>query len=254
MPAHPSRAGAAYRAALLALACVTSSVRSADAGEKARPVTVLRAPTRAAPVADAAHATWVSRDASAVGAAVPVVYLHGIHGRPENGCPWFTAPSLGEVLCPTAARSEPYGTFSWSGTRADEDVVAETSALATARAGAASLPLLVGFSQGAYVAARVVPRLPGRFRGLVLVGADAQLDARVLVSAGITRVALLAGDYDAASAPMRRTQGALLAAGYDARFVSLGRVGHTYVPDSESKLAELRSALAWAAGASSTGS
>ena len=38
-----------------------------------------------------------------------VVYLHGMHGRASNGCPWFRggASELGWLVCPEAIEAQP---------------------------------------------------------------------------------------------------------------------------------------------------
>ena len=182
--------------------------------------------------------------------APTAIYLHGIQGRPENGCPWVGSDAFGWLVCPNATIANGNGTFSWAWSSADTAVITRAEALARARGATDGPPVLVGFSQGAYIAARIATERPGRYRALVLIGADVPLDGRSLARAGVTRVALLAGDHDGASLPMRRAANTLAAAGIDARFTSLGRAGHTYVPETADHAARLSAALRWAATAS----
>lgn len=181
--------------------------------------------------------------------APTAIYLHGIQGKPENGCPWFAGGPFGWLVCPAATRALGGGTFSWAWTSDDAAVIASAEGLARSQGAPREPPVVVGFSQGAYVAAHLVAAGGVRYRALVLIGADVVLDARSLNGAGVSRVALAAGDNDAASPGMRRTAKALAAEGVDATFVSLGRAGHTYVPETPERLAALTAALTWAAAA-----
>jgi len=179
---------------------------------------------------------------------VTVVYLHGVHGRAENGCPWLRAGAseLGWLVCPEANQHLSNGTFSWTGTVADQRAVVERAEHAAQAQGAdpTGRGVLVGFSQGAYVALDLVHASLGRYRGLVLIGAEVEPSAAVLAAGGIDRVVLAAGDLDAASLPMRRAAERLRHS-VDVRFVSLGRIGHSYeTTDREA----LRDAIAWAGG------
>lgn len=185
------------------------------------------------------------------GKPLTVVYLHGIHGRPENGCPWFREGSseLGWLVCPAANERLPNGTFSWAGTAADQRAViarAERAAAAEGR-GAESPSVLVGFSQGAFVAMDLVHGRLGRYRGLVLIGADVAPTRAMLEASGVARVVLAAGDLDGASGPMKRATERLRAQGMDARFVSLGRIGHSYETTEKEAL---RDAIVWVGGSS----
>jgi predicted esterase len=178
-----------------------------------------------------------------------VVYLHGVHGRAENGCPWLRAGAseLGWLVCPEANEHLSNDTFSWAGSVTDQRAVVARAERAAQAQGAdpASPGVLVGFSQGAYVALDLVHAGLGRYRGLVLIGAEVEPSREVLVAGGIDRIVLAAGDLDGASLPMRRSAERLRARGLDVRFVSLGHIGHSYeTTDREG----LRDAIAWAGG------
>ncbi len=183
--------------------------------------------------------------------AITVVYLHGIHGLPANGCPWLRdgATEIGWLVCPEANQRLSNGTFSWGGTVASQrEVVARAERAAQAQgADPAAANVLVGFSQGAYVALDLVHAHLGRYRGLVLIGADVTPSRQLLQDGGVSRIVLAAGDLDGASGPMKRAAEQLRREGIDVRFVSLGRIGHSYAtPDKEA----LRDAIVWAGSSS----
>ena len=176
-----------------------------------------------------------------------VVYLHGIHGRAENGCPWLHegASEIGWLVCPSANEHLANDTFSWAGTVADQRaVVARAERAAQAQgADAASANVIVGFSQGAYVALDLVRARLGHYRGLVLIGADVEPSRAVLSAGGVGRIVLAAGELDASFAPLQRAAARLRREGMEVRFVDLGRIGHSYeTTDKEA----LRDAIAWA--------
>jgi predicted esterase len=103
--------------------------------------------------------------------------------------------------------------------------------------------VIVGFSQGAYVALDLVRARLGRYRGLVLIGADVEPAKVLLDAAGVGRIVLAAGALDASYAPLQRAAARLRREGMDVRFVDLGRIGHSYqTTDKEA----LRDAIAWA--------
>jgi predicted esterase len=180
-----------------------------------------------------------------------VVYLHGIHGRAENGCPWLRegASELGWLVCPDANEHLANDTFSWAGSVADQHaIVARAERAAQAQgADATSAGVLVGFSQGAYVALDLVRAQLGRYRGVVLIGADVTPSRAVLAAAGVERIVLAAGDLDGASGPMKRAAEHLGHDGMEVRFVSLGRIGHSYQTTEKEAL---RDAIVWAGGSS----
>lgn len=176
-----------------------------------------------------------------------VVYLHGIHGRAENGCPWLRdgASEIGWLVCPSANAPLANGTFSWGGTVAEQRaVVARAERAAQAEgADAEGANVLVGFSQGAFVALDLVRARLGRYRGLVLIGADVEPARASLDQAGVGRIVLAAGALDASFGPLQRAAARLRREGMDVRFVDLGRIGHTYqTTDKEA----FRDAIAWA--------
>ena len=187
--------------------------------------------------------------ASAASDPLTVVYLHGVHGRAENGCPWFRggASELGWLVCPEGVAHEASGAASWGGDVFAQGAVVTHALRAARERGASSEPgVAVGFSQGGYVALDLVKTRQARFRGLVLIAApEAHPSARKLRDAGVERVALAAGSEDAAYAPLVEDAKRLQREGMDARFFDLGRVGHTYAAEETETL---REAIAWAGG------
>lgn len=184
-------------------------------------------------------------------APLTVVYLHGIHGRPENGCPWLRegASEVGWLVCPAANSRLPNDTFSWGGTLAEQHAVVARAEQAAKAQGASAdgANVIVGFSQGAYLAIDLVRARLGHYRGLVLIAADVEPSRAMLSAAGIDRIVLAAGDLDGSSAPLKRTAERLRREGMDVRFVSLGRIGHSYETTEKESL---RDAIVWAGGSS----
>ncbi len=180
-----------------------------------------------------------------------IVYLHGICGRAENGCPHFASGAASWLLCPHAPRACPGGGDSWGDAReASATVLQAEGDLERAYASTKALPgsgrILVGFSQGGYVARAIYGERPNAFRGMMVLGADVRFARADLERAGVRRVALGAGRFDATFAPLRRATEALAAEGFPVRFVDLGDVGHTYVAAPTSALA-ISHALSWLA-------
>ncbi len=159
------------------------------------------------------------------------VYLHGVCGLTANGCTHFEG-APGWLVCPQANQRCANGGSSWSGSL-EEKRATVNAALDAARAqwpeSARAPVVLVGFSQGAYVAMDLARAEPGRFAGLLLLGADTGHAVDALRASRARRVALACGAYDMMFPRMRATPGALAASGIAARFGSLGAVGHTYV-------------------------
>ena len=83
----------------------------------------------------------------------------------------------------------------------------------------------------------------GSYRGLVLIAADVAPDRALLEGAGVSRVVLAAGELDASFAPLRNAAARLAQEGFDVRFVSLGKIGHTYQTTEKEAL---RDAIVWA--------
>lgn len=175
------------------------------------------------------------------------VYLHGLCGGPWRGCGALrdAATSQGWLLCPTAPGDCAWGGPSWSAPPRARDATLSRALRAAGPADGARV--LVGFSQGAFTALDIARRSPGRWSALALIGADVRVDASALRRAGVRRVLLAAGRFDGASRAMRATAARLAGEGFDARFLSLGDVGHT--PSAHPASAGWYEPLAWLHGA-----
>ncbi len=184
------------------------------------------------------------------GRARVVVLLHGMCDEAAWMCDRVPREALGDrfVVCPRAPRACRGGGALWSGgtERTREIVLASLEAL-DARFGdgveTRRQVVLAGFSQGAYVAAAVATSAPGPFSELLLVGSRVSPAAVLLRANGVERVLLAAGEFDGARPDMTLAARVLDRAGMPARFVSLGRAGHSFAPSE----AWLREALGWLA-------
>ncbi len=170
--------------------------------------------------------------------------LHGMCGEPAGGChalgaagrhdSWLVCPS-GNVRCGDQ--------FDWQG---DGERKARhldaTAALMRERWPTLVAPpgddVLVGFSRGAFVARDVAYARPGRYKGLVLIGAALTPDPQRLRDNGVRRVVLASGDYDDARPTMLAATARLLRGGVEARFVSTGKIWHQLPENLEQVLRE----------------
>lgn len=101
---------------------------------------------------------------------------------------------------------------------------------------------LMGFSQGAYAAFSIARSDPGEWSRLLLIAAEVYPNARRLRRDGVKRVLFAAGDYDRTHGPMWTAARRLSRRGYPARFMSLGKVGHTFPDDMTKRMTD---AVAW---------
>lgn len=196
------------------------------------------------------HSFLAYAPATAKRSSIPVVYLHGVNGRAENGCPHFRsgASEVGWLVCPEGVeKNEATRTASWGGDVIKQGAVVSRALKAAESKGASKEPgVVVGFSQGSYVALDLVKTNLGHFRGLVLIAApEAHPSAKKLQAAGIERVVLAAGARDSSHDVLIADVKRLRDEGMDARFVDLGNIGHTYATEDN---AVLRDAIVWAAG------
>jgi pimeloyl-ACP methyl ester carboxylesterase len=163
------------------------------------------------------------------------VYLHGVCGLTQNGCGHFEG-APGWLVCPQANTACANGGSAWGGSVQDKIAVVDAALEASRAAWPESRRapvVLVGFSQGAYVAMDIARAQPGRFAGMLLLGADTGHAVDRLRAAHVPRVGLVCGAYDMMFPIMRDTPRALAQStpGVAALFGSLGHVGHTYVAE-----------------------
>ncbi|MDB4996144.1 MAG: hypothetical protein JWM74_3576 [Myxococcaceae bacterium] len=228
---HAARACVSLGLGLSCLLVVANAIAGGDAPPK----------PGAAPQVTFAPA---ARESASSSKAPVAVYLHGMCGRAENGCPLFAEGTreFGFLACPQAnARCEGGGS-SWGGDLAAREKTIDAAvagiAAANGNADGDAPTVLLGFSQGAYLAPQIALDRPGKYKAMLLIGANVVLDPAMLHRAGVERVALAAGQNDGTFLQMKKTAADLAKAGYPARFVSLGKVGHTYVGESPDTLKE----------------
>jgi predicted esterase len=168
-------------------------------------------------------------------AARPVtVLLHALCADDHWTCDWlqYFAMAPQWQLCPRAPVACGGGGYQWTAPAAVTRRLLERS-VATTEAAHGDLVrpgsvVIAGFSQGAYAVAAVVHDLAAHagstlhVRGVVVQGAGVRFVAADVLRLG-ARVALMAGDLDAAAPAMRAEAAALSRAGVDARYVSLGK-------------------------------
>lgn len=192
---------------------------------------------------------YAPKDASAARPAI--VFLHGMWASPEDSCEAFesAATPFGFLVCPRA--NAPLGDSGdlkmWVGTYVDaaqriHGALDAAEALAPGKLERRQGGTLLGFSNGAYFAAEVACSERGRWSGLVLMSMKLDLDAKRLEAAGVKRVLLAAGERDEARFSMERLARRLDGAGVEARYMSLGDVGHAFPSDMGARMC---AAIAW---------
>lgn len=177
------------------------------------------------------------------------IYLHGIAGGPERGCAELAhaVPTYGWLVCPHANVRDGQK-YSWGGSLAEQWAVVTHAVREVANepeVDASAPVVLLGFSQGAYVAADLVTAYPNKIRAALFVGANVRPQKDALVRSGVKKVAFTAGLYDGTYGYLAESARLLAAEGYPAQFRSLGKVGHTYVGDAEARAID--SLVSWMA-------
>jgi predicted esterase len=181
--------------------------------------------------------------------AMPLtVALHGRDMDPLDMCERWNEQGRDHSWLACPAGNMPGGeTFDWGGT-SEERLAALDAQLNAIDSVYGELvdhdhgDVLVGFSRGAFMARDLAYAKPGRFRGMILLGAAVRLDAAELRAAGVRRVVLASGDKDEARATMQHTALRLAANGVLTRFVSLGPYYHV-LPNDLGPV--MREALTW---------
>jgi predicted esterase len=193
-----------------------------------------------------------------LGAMPLTVALHGKDMDPLDMCEswndqgrdrsWLVCPAGNSTGAETPRPgAPPVEGFDWGGT-ADDRLAALDAQLGAVDTVYGSLvdhargDVIVGFSRGAFLARDLVYARPGRFRGMILMGAAAKLEADRLRAAGVRRVVLACGDKDEARPTMTHTAARLAASGIATKFVSLGPIYHV-LPTDLGRV--MQDALAW---------
>jgi predicted esterase len=181
-----------------------------------------------------------------------VFYFHGKWASPEDSCSFFEravtiGPPSSTLICPRGNLPSSSG-GGWGGALTDEKRSLD-AAIEAARTLAPDAVLdggiAMGFSGGAAFAVKLALAEPGRFRGLVLMSMVLKLDATKLKAAGVKRVVLMTGELDGSLASMTANAKMLNAAGLETRFVSLGKVGHHFAVDMETRMIDV---VSWVRG------
>jgi predicted esterase len=177
--------------------------------------------------------------------ATVTVMLHGMCDVPERECPAFASAvaKRGFLVCPRGPSPCAGGGATWSSgaTHLVERAVAALVARYPGRVDATARTL-IGFSLGAFVAARIAAEDPVHWPHLVLIAAKAPLDPARLANNGVERVVLASGTYDLSRDHLRRASAVLASHGIATTFLSLGPVGHRFAEDMDGWT---ESALAW---------
>ena len=180
-----------------------------------------------------------------------IVMLHGMCALPEYECPVFRTGATrdGWLLCaPGPAACAGGGGAMWVGSTKALVQAVETPLRALGDRHAeridARRKALVGYSLGAPAALRIALAQPGEWSGLMIVNAGVEPSAATVRKAGVKRIALVAGDRDRSAHKLKRAALRLQRAGVDARYFSMGAVGHYFDASSESRMVE---ALTWLA-------
>lgn len=178
--------------------------------------------------------------------------LHGVCNPPGYTCGLWaeTAKDFGFLVCPTGDGScgpSMYNAPTWTepDAKIDEDLelsIAKVSDLHPGELGRTD-GVLLGFSRGAYVSAKIAASHPGRWPYLVLIEADVHLSKKMLEDAGVRAVALIAGELGGQLGGQRKTEKALIAQGFPAKLWVMRKAGHHYSDDIESIM---REAITWA--------
>ncbi|MGZ3453070.1 MAG: alpha/beta hydrolase [Polyangiales bacterium] len=178
-----------------------------------------------------------------VAGKLPIVYLHGMWASPEDSCSYFerAATKLGGLLiCPRGNRPAAQG-GAWGGTLAEKRRSLD-AAIAELGTETDTEGTLLGFSSGAAFAVDLAIAEPGKWTGLVLMSMKMDPRAKQLKAAGVRRVVFAAGELDASYPSMVAATKSANAAGLEAKFLTLGKVGHHFAVDMEDRMAE---AIAW---------
>lgn len=178
---------------------------------------------------------------------VPVVYLHGMWASPEDSCSFFepAAAHVGPLVCPRGNLAPSAG-GAWGGPLAAKRVhLDEALKAATAYGALADQGVLLGFSSGALFALELAQHEPGRWPALVLMSMHLSTSAAALKAAKVRRLVLAAGEQDGSFAHLRALATTLAAGGVSTRFVTLGKVGHHFAVDMETRMTE---AIDWVRG------
>lgn len=177
------------------------------------------------------------------------VLLHGMCGEPRNTCPHF-APQVTErehLICPRASQRCEGGGASFASIGLSTQVeraVQRAEASLGDRVDGSRGRTLIGYSLGAFRALELAQRGGGKYPRVMLLGARINASPRLLRDSGVERLLLSAGAFDMTYEHMQREAQRVARGGLRARFLGLGRVGHSLTPSLADYLPQ---ALGWLA-------
>lgn len=169
--------------------------------------------------------------------------LHGVCNPPGYACGfWVEAASkAGFLVCPEGdgACGGTIPTWTEPPAKIDEDLERAIAVVESRHPGEVERggAVLTGFSLGAYAAAEIAKKHPGRWPYLVLTEADVPLDAPTLRAAGVRAVALVAGEFGTQIAGERRTAEKLARQRFPAQLWVMRGAGHHYSADVDDVMA-----------------
>ena len=167
-------------------------------------------------------------------------------GEPIRTCSHFASEITKNenLICPRATERCAGGGVSWPQTGFAAAIAAAVERAKTALPVAADETrgrTLIGYSLGAYRALELAQTTPQTYPRVMLIGAKISLNRALFVENG-ARILLGAGAFDMMHDVMQREAARAARAGFAARFLDLGPVGHAFTPS----FAEyLPLALAW---------
>jgi predicted esterase len=173
--------------------------------------------------------------------------LHGVCNPPAYACGYWVqaASERGFLICPTGnARcgAGQYNAPTWTldADGMDRDLELAISAVDAQSPGELEREgaILTGFSKGAYAAATIAAKHPGRWPYLILNEADVSLSAKALRAAQVRAVALIAGELSGQAAGEKRTAAALEKDGFPVKLWLMPKAGHFYSADIDQIMRE----------------
>jgi predicted esterase len=170
------------------------------------------------------------------GGARPItVALHGMCSEPERACQHFagTIAANENLICPRARMRCDGGGSIWPAAgfvASIEGAIERAKARLPAAADESKGRTLIGYSLGAFRALALAEQGGGRYPRVMLIGARIYPNRARLANNGVERLLLTAGRFDRTHEHMRREAARLERAGFRARFLGLGPVGHFFTP------------------------
>jgi predicted esterase len=224
--------------ALAAFVLVSTSVTSAQAEMSVAPIVIEETED------EPGSAVYPARG----GGSRPItVVLHGMCSEPERACRHFAAAIAANenLICPRARRRCDGGGSIWSGTGFVENIeqaIERAKARLPVPADESTGRTLIGYSLGAFRALALAEQGGGRYPRVMLIGGRVHPNRARLDANGVERLLLVAGRFDRTHDHMLREAARLARAGFSARFLGLGPVGHFFTPSFAEYLPE---ALDW---------